>query len=236
MRPPYMTIEEFLPGSELARIAELVANAAFADGSENVGGINRKVKKNLEMTAGKEYIEIVKTVERAVRANYELNHSIFPCAITKAIISKYEDGMGYGTHMDAAVTGFRSQAVALGRYGQNYVRNDFAMTIFLVAPDSYVGGELCIYTPAGRLTYKLSQGSAVVYPAGMLHAVAAVERGTRIAAVVWLQSMIHDHERRNLVTDMDRLARQVSANRVASPEAALAMNVAARALLRSAQV
>jgi len=144
--------------------------------------------------------------------------------------------MLYGTHIDAAVTGFRSQAVALGRYGQNYVRNDFAMTIFLVGPDSYVGGELCIYTPAGRLTYKLSQGSAVVYPAGMPHAVAAVERGTRMVAVVWLQSMIHDHERRNLVTDMDRLARQVSAKRVASREAELAKNVAARALLRSAQV
>ena len=50
------------------------------------------------------------------------------------LISRYETGMCYGQHIDNA----------LMRSGNHCYRSDISLTVFLIDPDSYEGGELGI--------------------------------------------------------------------------------------------
>jgi len=236
MWPSIITIDNFLDEADLTAIHDKIATSGFVDGHVSAGGPNLGVKHNQEMATGPGYVEVVKLVERAVKTNIELNYTVFPRAITRSIVSKYEIGMSYGMHIDAPVMGFMAQSAAFGSFGQNYVRSDFSMTVFLSEPESYEGGELSFDSPWGEHKYKLSQGGAIVYPTGLPHEVVPVSYGTRLAAVLWLQSMIRDHEQRRLATDVNRLVRQLMEKDPESPETLLAMEIAANALRTFADV
>lgn len=234
MWPCIIAIEDLLDQADLATINLGLGHARFIDGEVSAAGANLTVKKNLELAPESKYVEVVKLVEKAIRRNTELNRTVFPRSITRAIISRYDEGMAYGEHIDSAIMGFMEQSKAVGLFGQNYVRADFSMTIFLADPKSYDGGELCFDSPWGMQSYKLPQGSAVAYPTGIPHSVSPVTRGTRLAAVLWLQSMIRDHEMRRLVSDIDVLAQRLTAS--GAPEADMARDLAATALRVAADV
>jgi PKHD-type hydroxylase len=236
MWPSIKTIDNFLSPDDLAIIRKGIDDASFRDGAVSAGGGNLMVKNNLEMSPDQQYADLVRTVEQAVRTNTELNTTVFPRAITRAIFSRYDEGMGYGTHVDSAVIGFLNQGTAYGPFGQNYLRTDFSMTIFLAEPDTYGGGELSFGSPWGDRTYKLMPGAAVFYPTGIPHEVRPVTYGTRLAAVVWLQSMIHDTEQRKLIGDLTHLAGLLLEKDPDSTEAALARDIASNALRLAADV
>jgi len=236
MWPTIRVIDDFLDPTDLKTVTEKVEAARFIDGRISAGGGSAEVKHNQEMASEQHYVEVVKIVDRAVRANLDLNHSVFPRSITRAIISRYSDGMAYGTHIDSPIMGFMVQNEAYGPFGQNYVRSDFSMTVFLSEPDAYEGGELSFGSPWGEHTYKLPAGSAVAYPTGLPHQVTPVTSGERLAAVLWLQSMIRDHEQRRLAAQLEVLATRVETSEPGSANARLARELAATALRINADI
>ena len=58
---------------------------------------------------------------------------------------------------------------------------------------------MCIETAFGEQSVRLEAGSAVMYPASSLHRVDAVTRGVRLVAVTWVQSMVREAARRDLL-------------------------------------
>jgi PKHD-type hydroxylase len=118
------------------------------------------------------------------------------------IFSRYEPGMEYGSHVDAAITGT----------GLDTVRSDLAMTIFLSDPASYDGGELVLEMAVGQQEFKLEAGEAVVYSANTVHRVAAVTHGVRLAAVTWVQSAVSDERLRSILFDLGTACRQADAD------------------------
>jgi PKHD-type hydroxylase len=94
----------------------------------------------------------------------------------------------------------------MGAGGVMY-RSDVAVTVFLSAPEEYDGGELVIRGAAGEQTVKLPAGDAVLYPAGTIHRVNPVTRGERLVAVTWVQSVVRDPARRELLYGLN-LARE----------------------------
>ena len=50
--------------------------------------------------------------------------------------------------------------------------------------------------------WKGAAGDVIAYPADSLHRVAEVTRGVRDVAVMWVQSMVRDPDRRRILFDM----------------------------------
>jgi PKHD-type hydroxylase len=103
--------------------------------------------------------------------------------------------MVFGAHVDNAVR----QVPGTGAR----MRTDLSATLFLSDPDSYDGGELVVQDVYGEHRLKPAAGDLVLYPARSLHRVEPVTRGSRIASFFWVQSMVKDRDRREMLYDLD---------------------------------
>ena len=115
------------------------------------------------------------------------------------LISRYEAGMSYGQHVDNAVMGT----------GQSRYRSDISLTVFLCDPGTYEGGELTLCDLEEERSFKLELGSAVIYPSNKLHRVEPVTKGVRLVAVAWVQSLIRDTHKREILFDLDTVRRSL---------------------------
>ena len=65
-----------------------------------------------------------------------------------------------------------------------------------------------LQSPFGPQTVKMAAGDAVIYSTTMRHRVMPVTGGTRLAAVTWIQSLVKESDRRQILFDMSQ-ARQL---------------------------
>jgi PKHD-type hydroxylase len=86
--------------------------------------------------------------------------------------------------------------------------------LFLSTPESYDGGELVIEDRFSPRRVKLAAGDMVLYPGTSVHHVEPVTRGARVAAFFWIQSMVRDEAKRDILFGLDtalqRLGRDVA--------------------------
>jgi PKHD-type hydroxylase len=68
-------------------------------------------------------------------------------------------------------------------------------------------------TAVGSQSFKLPAGHAFVYSTTMYHRVAPVTRGTRLAAVTWIQSLIKEPDRRQILWDLAQARQAIQTNR-----------------------
>lgn len=179
-----------LKADELALVRALLAAARFVDGRLSAGTVARRVKNNEELEPGAQDVERLNRVvmESLVR------HPVYRAGalalhVANPLYARYRPGMTYGDHLDDPI---------MGADGVKF-RSDVAVTVFLNAPEEYDGGELVIRTSAGEQAVKLAAGDAVLYPAGSIHRVSPVTRGERLVAVTWVQSLVRDAARRELL-------------------------------------
>ena len=94
------------------------------------------------------------------------------------------------------------------------LRTDLSATLFLSTPESYDGGELVIEERFSPRRIKLAAGDMVLYPGTSVHHVEPVTRGVRVAAFFWIQSMVRDEAKRDILFGLDtalqRLGRDVA--------------------------
>lgn len=184
----HVIIEKALDSDALARIRALLSDGSFYDG------------RRTSTVAGKHNLQLEEESASASEAGgliseALLGHPLFqraarPNRTLPLTFSKYEVGMSYPEHVDAAV--------------MDGCRADVATTVFLGDPESYDGGELVVDTGAGERAFKLPAGDAIVYPATTLHRVAAVSRGVRLVAITWTQSLVRDAAKRKILFDLAR--------------------------------
>ncbi len=192
-----MGISHVLSAEQLSRIRQVINQSEFVDGGQTAGYRAKRVKSNLQLDrTSTDYKEIVDTVINALTSTKAFNDVTFPKAINKPLFSKYEPGMNYGFHVDAAVMN-----------KPHCLRTDISVTLFLNEPDEYEGGDLVIQTPYGEQRVKLKAGDAVVYDSSRLHAVMPVTKGERLVAVTWVQSFIRDAEKRAMLNELTHIQR-----------------------------
>ena len=195
-----ITAPNVLTGEELDAIHGELRAAPFIDGGSTAGWSARDVKKNLQIVVSSDsQRKLSDIVRNAFVRNAALNAALLPSAMTMPLFNRYDVGMQYGPHVDAAVMGGMGHAV----------RSDVAITIFLSAPGSYVGGELVMNVNGVESAFKLDAGAAIAYPANSLHHVRPVTEGARHAAIIWVQSQVRDSAKRELLWDLDNAKRQI---------------------------
>lgn len=187
-----------LKADELALVRALLAGARFVDGRLSAGTAARRVKENQELEAGAPDLERLNRVVMGGLVRHPAYRAgALPLHVASPLYARYRPGMTYGEHLDDPI---------MGADGLMY-RSDVAATVFLSAPEEYDGGELVIRTWAGEQTVKYAAGDAVLYPASSIHRVNPVTRGERLVAVTWVQSLVRDAARRELLYGLN-LARE----------------------------
>ena len=108
---------------------------------------------------------------------------------------------GQDAHIDGAVRPLAGS--------HHQVRTDLSATIFLTDPADYEGGELVIGDAGEERAVKLPAGDMVLYSGGTVHHVSPVTRGVRQAAFFWVQSMVRDDSRREILFELDSTIQQL---------------------------
>lgn len=188
-----LTIPDVLTSEELNSVVSSLNTADFVDGKATAGWHAKLVKQNTQLKNEANYSQDLKeTIKNVLRRNTLFQIAVQPKLIHSMLFSRYEVGMSYGSHIDNALMG-----------GQEFLRSDVSLTLFLSPPSSYGGGELVIESVEGETTFKLEAGSAVVYPSSSLHRVNPVTEGVRLVAVAWVQSLVRDPHEREILFDLD---------------------------------
>ena len=192
-----IAISNILRSSDLHDIRQAFASLRFVDGRKTAGFAARQVKRNKQADATDNADAIRSLVAKRLSENEVFRAAVRPRKVSPLLLSRYEPGMEYGTHVDDAL--------------MNGMRTDVAFTMFLNDPADYDGGELVIESSAGEDVVKLEAGSIIVYEATTLHRVAPVTRGIRDAVVGWARSYVREASRRELLFDLENARRTLYA-------------------------
>lgn len=188
-------IPNALDASKLSNIKDILGKVEFIDGKHSAGQAASRVKNNEEMKQGTQQAEFLDhLVMSSLAENADFRSSALPYRVAQPVFARYTPGMHYGDHVDDPIMGS----------GPEKFRTDVSITVFLNNPDDYEGGELIINTSYGEKAVKLPAGSAVLYPSASVHRVTEITRGERLAAIIWLQSMVRDPNQRELLYQLDQ--------------------------------
>ena len=183
--------ENFIAPDFLRDVHGALEKVRFRDGKASAGAQAKLVKENEEASPDDPYADKIKAaLSDAIISHQEFRLAQRPKRLGPLIISRYEPGMEYGAHVDHPLSA-------------GDMRRDVSFTLFLSDPATYEGGALAIIDGGGERQFRLPAGALIAYPSTSLHRVTKVERGVRLAAVGWAQSMIRDPAERELLYDLN---------------------------------
>ena len=198
-----ITIANLLDLAALNQVRDLLSTLRWKDGAETAGPTARDVKHNfqadLTSRTGAKARDIL---SKAIEAHPVLQAAAQPARFSKLLISKTEQGGGYGLHVDNAFMPI----------GDDRLRTDLSFTLFLSDPDEHEGGELQIEHAGLSMRLKPNAGDLVLYPSTSLHQVNAVSSGTRLVCVGWIESRIRRADDRETLFDLINLKAELDAH------------------------
>ncbi|WP_136162549.1 Fe2+-dependent dioxygenase [Sphingomonas flavalba] len=197
-----IVIPDLLDARELAHVQKALAAADWVDGAVTAGAQSALAKRNSQLPEESAEARALGTIVLDALARAPLFvAAALPLKVYPPLFNRYAGGDAFGDHVDSAVR--------IQRGSDFRVRSDLSATVFLADPDSYDGGELVV---DGR-AIKLPAGHMILYPAGSLHHVTPVTRGTRLASFFWIQSMVRDAGARALLLELDGTIQRLGAER-----------------------
>lgn len=201
-----LAIPDILPRERALALRERILQAEWVDGNVTSGAGAASVKHNRQLPEeGEATREAQREVSAALMENSAFLSAALPHSVFPPLFNRYSGGENFGLHVDNAIrihsgTGAR-------------IRTDLSATLFLTDPGDYDGGELEIESNFGTQSYKLPAGHMILYPSTTLHRVTPVTRGERISCFFWLQSLVADHEARELLYDLDQGVQELMAEK-----------------------
>ncbi|MBU1297231.1 MAG: Fe2+-dependent dioxygenase [Gammaproteobacteria bacterium] len=192
-----ITIPNVLSEHELQQYRQHLNSADWENGLSSAGAQSVHVKQNQQLNPesklaqqlGDHILQVLSEAAKFVSA-------ALPLKISSPMFNCYQNGGHYGWHVDNAIRIIPGTPVRL--------RTDLSATIFLNDSSEYEGGELCIKDTYGEHQIKLQAGDMVLYPSTSLHQVLPVTKGQRLASFLWIESMVRDHEQREILFDLDQ--------------------------------
>jgi PKHD-type hydroxylase len=184
----FLQIENFLEPAEVKTIADLARTAKFIDGKlSNPHNLtkNNVIGDNTDPVA-RQAAQIAMT---ALQRCEEARDFVFPKRVALPTLLRYDSGMKYGPHIDAAFMAVGSEPL----------RSDIACTMFVSSPADYQGGELLVHLGTEIIRIKGNAGAAVFYPSTTIHQVVPVSAGSRLVLITFIESQIPDAWQRELL-------------------------------------
>jgi PKHD-type hydroxylase len=184
----FLQIENFLAAAEVQEIAEIARRAKFVEGRRS--NPHNHTKDNVigdpadPMAQKASQIALI-----ALQRNEQAKNFAFPQRMAVPSLARYDVGMKYGAHIDAAFLPLAAQPL----------RSDVSCTIFISDPAHYEGGELVVYLGSEIIHIKGNAGSAVFYASTHVHQVEAVRSGSRLVIITFIESQIPDPLQRDLL-------------------------------------
>ena len=192
-----ISIDKVLTKDVVSQFRETLRHARWLDGKHTAGTQASSVKVNQQLDDQSKSAAGLRQQILTLLGQHQLFLSAaLPNKILPPTFSRYGMGHRYGAHRDNPImpTGGSDRML----------RTDLSATLFLSEPDEYDGGELTIESTYGTQEIKLGAGDMILYPSGSRHRVTPVTRGTRLCALLWIQSMIRDNHHRLLLFDLDQ--------------------------------
>jgi PKHD-type hydroxylase len=185
-------IRQILTEDQVTEVKQYLKNAEennnWIDGVSSTHGMSKSIKNNFEISD----FELSKKINDKIMFALDSDPNFLNFTAAKStnvnIISRYESGDQYNTHID------------------DWGNGDYSTTIFLSDPKTYIGGELCLYYGGlEEIKIKLDAGWAITYHTGTLHRVNRVVSGIRYASVFWTKSLISDPFIRNIYSELGNI-------------------------------
>ncbi|MEM9495793.1 MAG: Fe2+-dependent dioxygenase [Pseudomonadota bacterium] len=191
----FIEVQNLLNPAELAEVRRLAAEATFVDG--RITNPHNTTKNNTQIDyADSAFQKSSKILGDALfRCEEFRNFSLFR-RVAPPLLCRYASTMAYGVHSDAPFIPMQPTPL----------RSDVSCTIFISDPQTYDGGALTIHLGSKPVEIKGAAGSAVIYPSTTLHEVAPVTRGERLVAITFIESMISDERKRNLLYTLNEVS------------------------------
>ena len=190
-------IPDVLTPDQVADLRRRLDATDWVDGRATVGEQGALVKRNRQLdefsAVGQ---ELGRLILKALLANPLYMSAALPMRHMPPLFNRYEGGEHYGLHVDGAIRSVPGTTLQM--------RTDLSCTLFLAGPHEYDGGELEIVDTYGTHDVKLPAGDLVLYPSSSLHRVHPVTQGVRVASFFWVQSLVRDPARRQMLFELDQ--------------------------------
>ena len=190
----YLQIEDFLTAAEAQGLAEIARRVKFIDGRGSNPHNTTKVNFVADQSDSAAQ-QASQMVLAAFQRSEAVRNFSFPRRVAVPTLCRYEAGMQYGAHVDAAFL----------PVGPQPLRSDISGTVFIADPGGYQGGELIVYQGSEEFRFKGKPGSAVFYPSTTVHQVAPVTVGERLVAITFIESEIPDQLQRDLLYTLNEV-------------------------------
>jgi PKHD-type hydroxylase len=190
----FLYLKNVLSPAEVDQVRQLAQSVRFMDG--RASNPHNLAKKNLQADMSTPEAQKASQIAgAAIARSEEVRNFAFPKRIATPLLSRYEPGMTYGAHSDAAFLPLPNGPL----------RSDVSATLFVGDPATYDGGELRIHLGTETVAIKGEPGSMIVYPSNTLHEVVPVTRGERLAFFTFIESNIPDHVERDLLYTLNEV-------------------------------
>ncbi len=194
-----LRIPQLLTPQQVASLRQQIDAIQPEDGTKTG---HPDLKRNLQLTGDTPGARpILNEIYKVLAGSPQLASFAIPCRFT-ITVNRYEPGMYYRFHSDAALMGNPGQAQP--------IRTDLSFTLVLSDPSEYDGGEFHVRTGYGEMVLKEPAGTAICYPSNMPHRVETITRGARVCAIGWIQSLIRSPEQRMILMQIGQLHHAVT--------------------------
>jgi PKHD-type hydroxylase len=197
-----LQIPNVLNAAQISEMRKALHAAEWTDGKATAGYLSGRVKDNVQLPETHPVArKLGAVILDALDANPLFISAALPLKVVPPLFNRYSGGQSYGGHIDGAVRPVPGTP--------HRVRTDLSATLFLSEPQDYDGGELMVDDRLQSRHIKLSAGDMVLYPGTSVHHVEPVTRGARLASFFWIQSMVREEAKRDILFELDTALQQL---------------------------
>jgi len=195
-------IPHVLSAQQVKDARKALETADWSDGRATAGYLSRRAKSNAQVPEENPVGQRLSAlILDALDKNQLFISAALPLKVLPPLFNRYAGGQSYGGHIDGAIRPV---------FGTPHrIRTDLSATLFLSAPGDYDGGELVVEEKFGSQRIKLPAGDMILYSGTSVHRVEPVTRGERVAAFFWIQSMVREDAKRDILFEIDNSLQQL---------------------------